>query len=51
VAQALRDALLKTPTIGGITLVPHSQGGFIARQLVTATTTTCAGEGRRSGAS
>lgn len=34
VAEALYELLLTTPTIGEITLVPHSQGGFIARQLV-----------------
>ena len=34
VATALHDLLLQIPTVGEITLMPHSQGGFIARQLV-----------------
>lgn len=36
VAGALAQALAEIPTDGPITLIPHSQGGFIARQLLYA---------------
>jgi cysteine-rich repeat protein len=34
VAEALKDALLAIPTVGDVTLMGHSQGGFVARELV-----------------
>ena len=36
VAAAVAQALIAAPTVGEITLVPHSQGGYIARQLLYA---------------
>ena len=34
VVGALKDAILAAPTEGQITLIPHSQGGFVARELI-----------------
>lgn len=34
VVTALRDAILQTPTVGDITLIGHSQGGYVLRELL-----------------
>ncbi len=34
IADVLAEAIKTIPTVGEITLVPHSQGGFIARALI-----------------
>lgn len=34
IADVLAEAIRTVPTVGDITLVPHSQGGFIARSLI-----------------
>lgn len=34
VAAALAQAIEQVPTVGEITLVPHSQGGFVAREML-----------------
>jgi hypothetical protein len=34
VAAALAEAIEQVPTVGEITLLPHSQGGFVARELL-----------------